>query len=186
VLRYASLYDSGTDGGVDFNQDDPPRHTDFAYLAFTRGPAVGPYGAPARRHCAVILRRRDHAGRRPADRMSRPPAGAGPAEPACYELRVKGALDSGWSAWFAGLRVSSDARGQTTIVGPVTDQAALHGLLAKVRDLGLPLLEVCPSTRTDLPAQASDAGGSLSSRRPAFQATGSSAPPAARASLHLR
>jgi hypothetical protein len=74
--------------------------------------------------------------------MSRPPAGAGPAEPACYELRVKGVLDSGWSAWFAGLPVSSDERGQTVLVGPVADQAALHGLLAKVRDLGLELLEV--------------------------------------------
>jgi hypothetical protein len=51
-------------------------------------------------------------------------------------------LDSGWSAWFDGLRVSSDRSGQTTIAGPVTDQAALHGLLAKIRDLGLPLLEV--------------------------------------------
>ena len=51
-------------------------------------------------------------------------------------------LDSGWSAWFEGLRVTSDQAGQTTIAGPVTDQAALHGLLAKIRDLGLPLLEV--------------------------------------------
>jgi hypothetical protein len=76
------------------------------------------------------------------DRMSRPPAGVGPAEPARYELRVQGVLDPGWSAWFEGLRVTSDQAGQTTISGPVTDQAALHGLLAKVRDLGLELLEV--------------------------------------------
>jgi hypothetical protein len=59
-----------------------------------------------------------------------------------YEIRVRGALDSGWSAWFDGLRVSSDQRGQTTIAGPVADQAALHGLFAKIRDLGLELLEV--------------------------------------------
>jgi hypothetical protein len=59
-----------------------------------------------------------------------------------YEIRVKGVLDGGWSAWFDGLEVSSDDRGQTTIAGPVTDQAALHGLLAKIRDLGLELLEV--------------------------------------------
>ena len=59
-----------------------------------------------------------------------------------YEIRVRGALDSGWSAWFDGLRVTSDQRGQTTIAGPVADQAALHGLLAKIRDLGLELLEV--------------------------------------------
>jgi hypothetical protein len=63
-----------------------------------------------------------------------------------YEIRVDGVLDHRWSAWFDGLDVSSDDRGQTTIAGPVVDQAALHGLLAKVRDLGLELLEV---RRTD-------------------------------------
>jgi hypothetical protein len=74
--------------------------------------------------------------------MSRPPAAAGPAEPARYELRVQGVLDDRWSAWFEGLRIASDQAGQTTITGPVTDQAALHGLLDKIRDLGLPLLSV--------------------------------------------
>ncbi len=74
--------------------------------------------------------------------MSRPPAGAAPAEPARYELRVRGVLEPHWSAWFEGLQVTSDERGQTLIAGPVTDQAALHGLLAKVRDLGLELLSV--------------------------------------------
>jgi hypothetical protein len=74
--------------------------------------------------------------------MSRPPEGAAPAEPARYELRVQGVLKPHWSAWFEGLRVTSDQPGQTTIAGPVVDQAALHGLLAKVRDLGLPLLSV--------------------------------------------
>jgi hypothetical protein len=59
-----------------------------------------------------------------------------------YEIRVNGVLDRRWSAWFDGLDVSSDERGQTTIAGPVVDQAALHGLLIKVRDLGLELLEV--------------------------------------------
>ena len=62
-----------------------------------------------------------------------------------YELRVKGVLDRRWSAWFDGLQVTSDGH-ETVIAGPVTDQAALHGLLAKVRDLGLELLEV---RRTD-------------------------------------
>jgi hypothetical protein len=74
--------------------------------------------------------------------MSRPPEGAAPAEPARYELRVQGVLEPHWSAWFEGLRLTSDESGQTTIAGPVVDQAALHGLLAKVRDLGLPLLSV--------------------------------------------
>jgi hypothetical protein len=59
-----------------------------------------------------------------------------------YEIRVNGVLDDGWSAWFEGLRLTSDEHGQTTIAGPIADQAALHGLLAKVRDLGLELLEV--------------------------------------------
>jgi hypothetical protein len=63
-----------------------------------------------------------------------------------YEIRVRGVLDDGWSEWFDGLQVSSDDHGQTSIAGPVADQAALHGLLAKVRDLGLELLEV---RRTD-------------------------------------
>jgi hypothetical protein len=74
--------------------------------------------------------------------MSRSPGGAEPAEPACYEFRVQGELDPQWSAWFEGLRVTSDQAGQTIIAGPVADQAALHGLLTKIRDLGLPLLSV--------------------------------------------
>ena len=62
---------------------------------------------------------------------------------ACYEIRVEGVLEAGWSAWFDGLRVTGDDRlGQTVIAGPVADQAALHGLLAKVRDLGLTLIAV--------------------------------------------
>jgi hypothetical protein len=66
--------------------------------------------------------------------------------PVHYEIRVKGVLEGRWSAWFDGLQLTSDDHGQTRIGGPVTDQAALHGLLAKVRDLGLELLEV---RRTD-------------------------------------
>jgi hypothetical protein len=63
-----------------------------------------------------------------------------------YRIRVKGVLDSRWSVWFDDLQVTSDDHGQTTIAGPIADQAALHGLLAKIRDLGLELLEV---RRTD-------------------------------------
>ena len=63
-----------------------------------------------------------------------------------YQIRVNGVLDSSWSAWFDGLQITSDDRGQTAIAGPIADQAALHGLLAKIRDLGLELLEV---RRTD-------------------------------------
>lgn len=58
-----------------------------------------------------------------------------------YEIRVKGILDGRWAAWFEGLQVTSD-REETVISGPVADQAALHGLLTKVRDLGLFLISV--------------------------------------------
>ena len=75
--------------------------------------------------------------------MSRPPGGTAPAEgPAQYEIRVRGVLDSQWSTWLDDLEITSDVPGQTLIAGPVTDQAALHGLLAKIRDLNLPLLSV--------------------------------------------
>jgi ketosteroid isomerase-like protein len=59
-----------------------------------------------------------------------------------YEIRVQGALDAHWSAWFADLDVASNARGETTLTGPLRDQAALHGVLARVRDLGWPLIAV--------------------------------------------
>jgi hypothetical protein len=75
--------------------------------------------------------------------MSRPPVGTASSEPpAHYEIRVRGVLDSQWSTWFEGLTITTDEPGQTLIAGPVTDQAALHGLLARIRDLGLPLLSV--------------------------------------------
>jgi hypothetical protein len=73
--------------------------------------------------------------------MSRPATGD---RPTSYEIVVEGVLDSRWSAWFEGLRVTGDASGRTLIAGPVTDQAALHGLLAKIRDLNLPLISVRP------------------------------------------
>jgi hypothetical protein len=77
--------------------------------------------------------------------------------PAHYEIRVKGVLDSRWSAWFEGLQVASDEPGQTVIAGPVADQAALHGLLAKIRDLGLPLISVRPVGPDQEPTGGSDA-----------------------------
>jgi hypothetical protein len=58
-----------------------------------------------------------------------------------YEIRVKGTLDGRWTAWFEDLHVASDGD-ETVISGPVADQAALHGLLTKVRDLGLFLISV--------------------------------------------
>ena len=59
-----------------------------------------------------------------------------------YEIRLKGHLDSRWAAWFDGLSLTNESDGTTLIHGPVADQAALHGLLQKVRDVGLPLVSV--------------------------------------------
>ena len=80
--------------------------------------------------------------------MSRPPEGAGPVKAVRYELRVQGVLDARWSAWFEGLQVSRDQAGQTTIAGTVADQAALHGLLTKIRDLDLPCSPSAASTKS--------------------------------------
>jgi hypothetical protein len=75
-----------------------------------------------------------------------------------YEIRLKGHLESRWAAWFDGLGLTNESDGTTIIHGPVADQAALHGLLQKVRDLGLPLVSVtqvqpdqpeCPPARPD-------------------------------------
>ena len=62
--------------------------------------------------------------------------------PGRYEIRLRGHLDSRWAAWLDGLSLSNENDGTTVIGGPVVDQAALHGLLQKVRDLGLPLVSV--------------------------------------------
>ena len=59
-----------------------------------------------------------------------------------YQIRVKGILDSKWSDWFDGFTIIPQASGETLLTGPVADQAALHGLLNKIRDIGLPLLSV--------------------------------------------
>jgi hypothetical protein len=59
-----------------------------------------------------------------------------------YEIRLTGHLDARWTDWFDGLAVTHDNDGSTVISGQVVDQAALHGLLQRIRDLGLPLLSV--------------------------------------------
>ena len=59
-----------------------------------------------------------------------------------YEIRIKGHLHSRWATWFDGLTLTNHSDGTTVISGPVLDQAALHGLLQKVRDVGLPLVSV--------------------------------------------
>jgi hypothetical protein len=65
-----------------------------------------------------------------------------PSAQEVYEIRVEGHLGPGWSEWFDGLTVTAVEDGQTLLTGPVADQAALHGLLAKIRDLNLKLVAV--------------------------------------------
>lgn len=59
-----------------------------------------------------------------------------------YEIRIKGHLDNRWADWFEGLTITREANGETRLTGPVADQAALHGLLRKVRDLSMLLVSV--------------------------------------------
>ena len=61
-----------------------------------------------------------------------------------YQIRIKGLLDRQWTDWFGGMTISPTEDGDTLLTGPVEDQAALHGLLKKVRDLGMPLISVAP------------------------------------------
>jgi hypothetical protein len=63
-------------------------------------------------------------------------------QPGLYEIRIKGHLADRWADRFGGLTITREANGDTLLTGPVVDQAALHGLLKKVRDLGMPLISV--------------------------------------------
>jgi hypothetical protein len=77
--------------------------------------------------------------------------------PGRYEIRVQGRLDTRWAAWFDGLTLAHGSDGITVIHGPVADQAALHGLLQKIRDLGLPLISVNHMDPGHPPASAAEA-----------------------------
>jgi hypothetical protein len=65
-----------------------------------------------------------------------------PGPPTVYQIRVKGHLGSQWTNWFEGLTITLEEDGDTLLTGPVIDQAALHGLLKRVRDSGMPLVSV--------------------------------------------
>lgn len=78
-----------------------------------------------------------------------------PTQPTIYEIRVKGHLGRQWADWFGGLTITLEENGDTFLTGTVADQAALHGLLRRVRDLGMPLISVI-GVRPDQ-ADASDA-----------------------------
>jgi hypothetical protein len=81
-----------------------------------------------------------------------------PSHPMGYQIRIKGHLDSQWTDWFEGLTITLEDNGETLLTGPVVDQAALHGLLKRVRDLGMPLVSVCPveSDRADVTSISSN------------------------------
>jgi hypothetical protein len=91
------------------------------------------------------------------DRTPPPTSGAASTGQTCipqYEIRVTGHLGSRWAAWFDGLDLTTEDDGTTVIRGPVVDQAALHGLLQKLRDIGIPLVSLTqlpPDAPTDLP-----------------------------------
>ncbi len=67
-----------------------------------------------------------------------------PDAPGLYAIRIKGHLHDRWTTWFGGLTVTREDNGETLLTGPVVDQAALYGLLRKVRDVGMPLISVMP------------------------------------------
>jgi len=77
---------------------------------------------------------------------------ADPSQPMVYQIRIKGHFDDQWTDWFSGLAVTLEENGDTLLTGPVVDQAALFGLLKKVRDLGIPLVSInCLSSgKTDM------------------------------------
>ena len=62
--------------------------------------------------------------------------------PVFYEIRVQGHLGNSWSSWFEGMTIRHEENGETVLAGALADQAALHGVLNKIRDLGLPLVEL--------------------------------------------
>ena len=65
-----------------------------------------------------------------------------PDQPIVYQIRIEGHLSHRWTVWFGGLIITLEENGDTLLTGPIVDQAALHGLLKRVRDLGMPLLSV--------------------------------------------
>jgi hypothetical protein len=82
-----------------------------------------------------------------------------PDQPIIYRIRIKGHLDDQWADWFENATISLEENGDTLLTCPVVDQAALHGLLKKVRDLGIPLLSVnhiMSDTPTDIDLDQDD------------------------------
>jgi len=87
---------------------------------------------------------------------------AEPGQPMAYQIRITGRLDARWADWFEGLTITLDGD-DTLITGPIIDQAALHGLLKRVRDLGMPLVSVSP-VEPGRPTLGTGRSGQMSSR----------------------
>ena len=89
-----------------------------------------------------------------------------PSQPVVYQIRLKGHLDSQWTDWFEGLTITLEEDGDTLLTGTVIDQAALHGLLKKVRDLGLSLLSINQVLPPEPATQSRSAASTSSWNRP--------------------
>jgi hypothetical protein len=76
--------------------------------------------------------------------LNKPQRQPGTPRPAIYRIRIQGQLDSQWADWFDEMTITLEEDGNTLLTGQVIDQAALHGLLKKIRDLGLTLISICP------------------------------------------
>ena len=83
---------------------------------------------------------------------------ADPGQTVVYQIRLKGHLGNEWTDWFDGFTITLEENGDTLLTGPVIDQAALHGLLKKVRELGMPLVSVCPVTLKETHSSRSEQG----------------------------
>jgi hypothetical protein len=76
--------------------------------------------------------------------VNKPQPQPGTPHPAIYRIRIQGQLDKQWADWFDDMKITLEEDGNTLLTGQVIDQAALHGLLKKIRDLGLTLISICP------------------------------------------
>jgi hypothetical protein len=74
--------------------------------------------------------------------IKRSHAKTNPGQPMVYQIRIEGHLDAQWTDWFSGMTITLEENGDTLLTGPIVDQAALFGLLKKVRDLGIPIISL--------------------------------------------
>ncbi len=78
--------------------------------------------------------------------------------PTIYKIRIKGHLDPQWTDWFEGLTITLEENGESLLTGAIVDQTALHGVLKRIRDLGIPLVSVCPVCSQEYRSNSSKEG----------------------------